>query len=102
MCPDNDNDKASRKQKAIAELQRLVRDQRARLDPDVLAEVARIMTGNKTAAPAPNKHATNKPATSEPYDRAAATRAIELFLAEHKDKAGFKARLFSLIQKQSH
>lgn len=97
MCPDNDNDKASRKQKAIAELQRLVRDQRARLDPDVLAEVARIMTGNKTADPAPKK-----PATSEPYDRAAATRAIELFLTEHKDKAGFKARLFSLIQKQSH
>lgn len=89
MCPDNDNDKARRRQKALAELQQLVRDQRARLDPAVLADVARKLSGAPSAA-------------SEPYDRAAATRAIELFLSDHKDKADFKARLFSFIQKQSH
>lgn len=95
MCPNNDNDKAARKQKALAELKRLVRDQRARLDPAVLAQVAQKLT------PQPNT-ATPAAPTSEPYDRAAATRAIELFLAAHKDKADFKARLFSFIQKQSH
>lgn len=96
MCPNNDNDKAARKQKALAELQQQVRDQRARLDPDVLAKVAQ-----KLAPQATNTQTPKVPA-SEPYDRAAATRAIELFLAAHKDKADFKARLFSFIQKQSH
>ena len=95
MCPNNDNDKAARKQKALAELKQLVRDQRARLDPAVLAQVAQKL------APQSNAPAPATPA-SEPYDRAAATRAIELFLAAHKDKADFKARLFSFIQKQSH
>ncbi len=96
MCPNNDNDKATRRQQAIAELQRLVRDQRARLDPEVLAHVAEKLspsTGKKAPAPAP---------ATEPYDRIAAQRAIELFIAGHKDKADFKARLFSFIQKQSH
>lgn len=95
MCPNNDNDKAARKQKALAELKRLVRDQRARLDPAILAQVAQKL------APQANSATPTEPAT-EPYDRAAATRAIELFLAAHKDKADFKARLFSFIQKQSH
>lgn len=94
MCPNNDNDKAVRKQKALAELKQLVRDQRARLDPAILEQVAQKL------APAAAKDSA-KPA-SEPYDRAAATRAIELFIAAHKDKADFKARLFTFIQKQSH
>ena len=95
MCPNNDNDKAARRQKALAELKRLVDDQRARLDPAVLEQVAqKLAPATKTSAPAASQ--------SEPYDRAAATRAIELFLAAHKDKADFKARLFSFIQKQSH
>lgn len=94
MCPDNDNDKAQRRQNALDELQRLVRDQRARLDPAVLAQVAQKL-GTTHSDPAPATH-------SEPYDRVAATRAIELFIADHKDKADFKARLFSFIQKQSH
>ncbi len=94
MSPNNDNDKAARKQKALAELKRLVRDQRARLDPAVLEHVAqKLAPGIAKPAAAP---------ASEPYDRAAATRAIELFIAAHKDKADFKARLFSFIQKQSH
>lgn len=95
MCPNNDNDKAARRQKALAELKRLVDDQRARLDPAVLEQVAQKLT------PA-TKSSTPTTSQSEPYDRAAATRAIELFLAAHKDKADFKARLFSFIQKQSH
>lgn len=94
MCPNNDNDKAARKQKALAELKQLVRDQRARLDPAILEQVAQKL--------APSTTKNNTPTASEPYDRAAATRAIELFIAAHKDKADFKARLFSFIQKQSH
>lgn len=100
MCPNNDNDKAARRQKALDELKQLVRDQRARLDPALLARIAEKMAPTGAAAtPAPAKPA---PANSVPYDRAAATRAIELFLATHKDKADFKARLVSFMQKQSH
>jgi hypothetical protein len=95
MCPNNDNDKAARKQKALAELKQLVRDQRARLDPTILQQVAQKLAPQASAV-------TDAAPASEPYDRAAATRAIELFLAAHKDKADFKARLFSFIQKQSH
>lgn len=90
----NGNDNGGRRQQAIEELQRLVRDQRARLDPDVLARVAQALGG-----PAP---AAAKASSSVPYDRDAATRAIELFLAQHKDKADFRARLFAFIKQQSN
>ncbi len=102
MTSDNDNPNpavraqaAARRQKALEELQQQVRTQRARLDPAVLARVAKTL--GEAAAPA----AGTAP-NSVPYDRAAATRAIELFIATHKDKADFKARLFTFIQKQSH
>ncbi len=93
MSPNNDNDKTARKQRALDELKQLVRDQRARLDPDILAQVAQKLGGGAQKA---------NPKQSVPYDRATATRAIELFIASHKDKADFQARLFSFIQKQSH
>lgn len=89
----NGNDNGGRRQQAIEELQRLVRDQRARLDPDVLARVAEALGGTQPAA---------QPSSSVPYDRDAATRAIELFLAQHKDKADFRARLFAFIKQQSN
>lgn len=96
MSPNNDNDKTARKQRALDELKQLVRDQRARLDPDILAQVAQKLGGGPSA---PAKAGSKQ---SVPYDRATATRAIELFIASHKDKADFQARLFSFIQKQSH
>lgn len=101
MCPNNDNDKAARRQKAIDELMQLVRDQRARLDPALLARIAEKMAP-AAGVPQGAKPAPAAPANSVPYDRAAATRAIELFLSAHKDKADFKARLVSFMQKQSH
>lgn len=83
----SDKEKPKSRDEALAELKRQISDQRARLDPAVLARAAAAFGGGST---------------SVPYDRVAATRAIELFIAAHKDKADFKARLFSFIQKQSH
>ncbi len=85
----SDKDKGKAREEALAVLKRQISDQRARLDPAVLARAAAALGGGA-------------PAQSEPYDRAAATKAIEIFIAAHKDKADFKARLFSFIQKQSH
>lgn len=87
----NDNDNDTRRQQALDELKKLVADQRARLDPAVLEQVAAAI-----ASPENNRNA------SEPYDRAAATKAVELFLSQHKDKADFRQRLFAFIRQQSH
>lgn len=91
MNDDGKTKPSESRQRALDELKRLMKDQRGRLDPAVLARAAAALSGGPAPAPA-----------TVPYDRAAATKAIEIFMATHKDKADFKARLFSFIQKQSH
>jgi hypothetical protein len=65
----------------------------------VLARAAQAVQGQPNPA-APAKP--DQPAGSLPYDRDAATRAIELFIEGHKDQAAFRDRLLSFIKKQSH
>jgi hypothetical protein len=73
----------SRKADAIAELQRLLRQRRAEIDPAVLARARAAADG------------------SVPYDRKSAEKAVETFLSNHPDE-GFRARLIAFIGRNSH
>lgn len=75
------------REKALEELKRRIEEQKARVDPMLLKRAERAaMSGVKDGPTAP-------------YDRAAAVRAIEIFLGEHRDRAGFERRLAELIFK---
>lgn len=81
------------KQQKIEQLKALIRKERARLDPAVLERAAE-------AARAP----ASKSAAGEfvPYDRKSAARAIEIFLKDHPDAAGFRKGLEAFLRKNRH
>ncbi len=79
----------SDRKKAIEELKRLMEEQKARLDPEVLAKAMAAAEGKK---PAPS---------SVPYDKEAATKAVELFLKNHGDAGDFSKKLLKFMQKNS-
>lgn len=90
----------SQRDKAIEELKKLIREQRARIDPAVLA-LAQKAAAQKTALP--EKTFSGKAVPDKvAYDRAAAEKAVRLFLATHKDPKGFEKRLLELLKKSTH
>ena len=86
---------STRKDKALEELKRQIATQKSRLPPDVLEKAARALQGKQ---PSP----TTTPAGSVPYDRAAAAKAIELFLSQHDDAKTFQKRLLERLKKETH
>jgi hypothetical protein len=86
------------KKQKIAHLQHLIRAQRAQLDPEVLAAAQRtaekIQAGGKGFPPSK--------AQSVPYNRTAATKAVETFLDNPPDQKSFRARLLAFLTKSSH
>ncbi len=90
----DDPTKDDRREKEIAEIKRMIREQRAKLDPKVLALAERAA-----------KLSQNSPLNEDkniPYDRANATKAIEAFLKGHKDAKAFQTQLFALLKKGEH
>ncbi len=78
-----------KREKALQELQRQIRAQKARLDPKLLEMAAAAAGGGKGP-------------DTVPYDRESATRAVEMFLANHDDSKGFRQRLLEMIRKSQH
>jgi hypothetical protein len=77
--------------RAISELMRLMREQRARLDPRVLKEARDALHARAGISD-----------DSVPYDRAAALKAVSLFLGAHEDRAAFEKRLAALLRQKRH
>lgn len=80
-----------KRQKAIEELQKQIREQRSKLDPKLLKIAEKALRAAGTGG---KDHI--------PYDRKSATAAVELFLTGHKDAEGFKRRLLEMLGKNSH
>lgn len=78
------------REKALAELKRQIKEQKARLDPRLLkmAEMAAGITKTEK--------------NTVPYDRESASKAVEMFLANHSDAKGFRQKLLELIRKSQH
>lgn len=81
------------KQQKIEQLKALIRKERARLDPAVL---------EKAAAAARTSAGKEDLSGLVPYDRAAAARAIEIFLKDHPDAARFEKGLAAFLRKKQH
>lgn len=82
-----------KREEALQELRRLIREQRARLDPRLLelaAQAARL-----SQQPPEN-------AEFVPYDHDAAAKAIRLFLKNHDNPAAFEQQLLRLLDKTKH
>lgn len=97
----------SKKQAAIDLLKSQIREQRARIDPEVLKRAQAYALENNPFDPKKQGQAAKKPpaaetATAEPYDRESAAKAIELFLRDHKDRKGFQERLLAHMKKNDH
>ena len=75
------------REKALEELKRRIEEQKARVDP-------RLLRLAEKAA-----RAGVQDGETRPYDRAAAVRAVEIFLEEHRDRKGFERKLAALIFK---
>lgn len=93
---------------ALEELKKHIREQRARLDPQLLARAQKALMEANTAPAGANTDiaataATGKAASEDiPYDRDAAAEIVNLFLDGHKDRKGFEKRLRAFIQRGSH
>lgn len=76
------------REKALQELKKRIREQKARVDPRLLklAEQAALSRARPESA-------------SVPYDREAAEKAIAFFLETHEDRKGFEHRLVEFIMK---
>lgn len=85
--------------KAIENLKKLIAEQKARIDPAVLAKAAAAAKGN--AATAAGAKSSKKAEETVPYDREAAARAIELFMKNHGNAADFKEKLMRFLLKNS-
>jgi hypothetical protein len=79
------------KEKAIEELRKRIREQKARVDPDILA----------AAAKAAEKRRSDSARKKDflPYDRKAAAKAVEIFLKTHANAAEFRAKLLRFLKK---
>ncbi len=82
-------EKQARRENALAELKRQIVQTKSRLDPSLLEKMAALAA------------ASAKQGGKAPYDRAAAAKAVELFLSSHGDEKGLRQRLLSFIQKKS-
>ena len=92
MTDDKDQkelEKQARRESALAELKRQIVQTKSRLDPHLLEKMAALTRGGKPK---------DGPV---PYDRAAAAKAVEIFLSTHGDEKGLRQRLLAFIQKKS-
>jgi hypothetical protein len=83
----------ARKLAMIEHMKHLMRKRRAEIDPKVLA---------MAKAAAERKQGLKPKSQTVPYDRAAATKAVELFLAGHPEQKKFRAKLLAFLTKSSH
>lgn len=83
-----------KREKALAELRKLIAEQRARIDPKILA-----MAEKAAGAASPESGRKN---TAVPYDRAAAAEIIRIFLKQHTDPTGTEKKLLELLRKTTH
>lgn len=83
-----------KRQKEIDAIHKMIREQRARLDPEVLAIAERIA---KLSQNIPLGNSGNIP-----YNRDSATKAIELFLKSHSNAKEFQTKLFALLKAKDH
>jgi hypothetical protein len=79
------------REKALEELKRHIKEQKARVDPEVLkraeeAARARMPSGG----------------TSVPYDRESAAKAVELFLRSHPDPKDLERLIAAIVAKTRH
>ena len=72
------------KNKAIAELKKMIRRQKARLSPEALKAAEKAVAAKETV----------------PYDKKAATKAIEFFLKNHTDAKTFSKKLLEEMNKK--
>lgn len=86
--------------RALNELKRRISEQKARVDPRLLAlaekAVRRHLPEDAPAAVLAG------PATPVPFDRKSSAKAVELFLRCHADPKGFQRRLAEFVQKNRH
>ena len=75
--------------KAIEELKRLIAEQKARIDPQVLERAIAAATKKKPVS------------SSVPYDKEAAAMAVELFLKSHGNADDFSKKLLQFMKKNS-
>jgi hypothetical protein len=80
---------------ALGALKRLIKEQKARLDPRLLEQVARAAVEARKPDAPPHEG-------TLPYDRAAAAEAIRIFLKNHPDGAAFETALRALLKSRSH
>ena len=85
----------TRRDEAISELMRRIREQRARLDPEILRKAEQAILSRTRGNPAANKGAV-------PYDRKAALKAVTLFLQSRHGRAELEKRLQDLIRESRH
>lgn len=82
-------EKKARRESALAELRQQISQTKSQLDPQLLEKMAALMGGQMAKG------------GKVPYDRAAAAKAVELFLSSHGDEKGLRQRLLAFIQKKS-
>ena len=85
-----------KREKAIRDMQEMIRRKRAEIDPAVLEKA-------QHAAMEKLKGRKEKPPSGTvPYDKEAARRAVEMFIARHPEQKKFRSRLLDFLQKNSH
>lgn len=82
------------KEKAIEDLKKRLREQKARINPEILASAV-AAAKNKMEKPAPEE------ADTVPYDKEAAGKAVELFLRSHSNAAEFRKKLLLFLKKNA-
>jgi hypothetical protein len=89
-----------KRESAIEQLKKLIRDRRAQIDPAVLekARLAAEKAGREKKKPA----APQAPPGTVPYDRESAQKAVELFLSGHPQQKEFSRRLIDMLAKRDH
>lgn len=88
----------SDRKEIIAILQQQIKEQRDRLDPELLARAGEAAAEQMKKAEAKQKEAS----TSVPYDRESAAKAVELFLKTHPDPESLEKLLAEIEKKIRH
>lgn len=84
------------RQKALDELKRRIKEQKARIDPRLLKLAESAAMGG---APAPGISVS---AATVPFDRDAAARIVALFVKGHQSPRDFECRLAEFVLKNRH
>lgn len=79
-------------------LMRQIREIRGRIDPSVLARAERAAEAVQAGQKAPSRPGP-RPVATEPYDKASAREAVELFLQRRADQGRFASDLMDRLKK---